>query len=303
MLAVLIGSALGLVLGLTGAGGAIFALPLLTLLLGLDTQSAISLSLATVAVGALFGAIRRHRDIIWMPAAAFAAFGIVFAPLGRWASQQSPDWLIAALFVAVTLMIARRMWLRASRGDAEKDCSSLCEMTSPSRVRLERRCVGAISLTGSATGFLSGLLGVGGGFLITPVLLRLTAASLHQVVATSLLIIAAAALSGAAFSYQQLSALPPAISIQVILGSVVGVLAGAQLSSFVPATVVQRVFAALALLAAAAVILALFLPEYPGPAARHTESLPAERTPALLASSHERPCVDTTDPGPLKEDP
>ncbi len=284
ILAAAIGIGLGIVLGLTGAGGAIFALPLFTLLLGLDTQSAISLSLATVAVGALIGAIRRHQDIIWMPALAFAAFGVVFSPLGRWVSKQSPDWLIASLFVAVTLIIARRMWLRATRGDAEKDCTSLCEMTSPTRVRLERRCVGAISITGSATGFLSGLLGVGGGFLITPVLLRLTAASLNQVVATSLLIIAAAAVSGAAFSYQQLAALPPVTSISVIAGAIAGVLIGAQLANVVPASVVQRIFAIMALLAAAAVLLSLRFAGYSGPAALNLQRPQTE--PFGLVAEH-----------------
>ncbi|EDY86996.1 conserved domain protein, putative [gamma proteobacterium HTCC5015] len=254
LLAGAIGVALGVVLGLTGAGGAIFALPLFTLLLGLDTQSAISLSLATVAVGAFIGAVRRHRDIIWMPAAAFSLLGVVFAPMGRWVSGQISEAVIVSLFAIVTVVIARRMWLRAARGDSERDAESLCEMTSPTRVRLQPRCMGALSATGSATGFLSGLLGVGGGFLITPVLLRLTPAKLNQVVATSLLVIAAAAVSGALFSLEELRALPVIVSASVMTGAIAGVLIGAQCVRWVPASTVQRLFAVLALMAAVAVV-------------------------------------------------
>lgn len=259
MLAVAIGIGLGVVLGLTGAGGALFALPLFTLLLGLSMQTAISLSLATVAVGAFIGALRRRRDIIWMPAAAFALLGVVFAPFGRWVSGLSPDWLIASLFAVVTVVIAWRMWLRAVRGDGERDKGSLCEMSSPTRVRLQPRCMGALSVTGSVTGFLSGLLGVGGGFLITPVLLRLTPAKLSQVVATSLLVIAAAAVSGALFSMDELRALPMEVSASVMVGAVIGVLIGAQLVQAIPAALVQRLFAILALIAAASVLLPTLL--------------------------------------------
>ena len=61
-MALLVGLLIGLTLGLTGAGGAAFALPLLILLVGLPVQQAIGLSLAAVALGAGYGAVRRARD-------------------------------------------------------------------------------------------------------------------------------------------------------------------------------------------------------------------------------------------------
>lgn len=260
ILATLIGLGLGWVLGLTGAGGAIFALPLFVLVLGMETQSAIALSLAAVALGAFVGALRRRRDIIWAPAIGFAVLGILFAPFGRVVSELSPEWLVTVLFAVVTLVIARRMWLRAERGDREREADSLCVMTSPTRVQLQPRCMGALGATGSITGFLSGLLGVGGGFLITPVLLRLTPARLQQVVATSLLVIAAAAVSGALFSIERLLALPPVQTAPVLGGIVIGVLLGAHFADRIDPVKVQRGFALLALLAAVSILVPLVLP-------------------------------------------
>lgn len=255
MLALVLGLLIGGVLGLTGAGGAIFALPLFTLLLHLPTQDAIALSLASVAIGAAIGSWQRRRDVIWLPTAAFASLGALLAPLGRLASQQIAETALHLLFVAVALFIAARMWRRAQRVKAATPEYYHCELNDQQQIRLQPRCMGAIALSGSATGFLSGLLGVGGGFLITPVLLRLTPARLEQVIATSLAVITASALSGALFSLPALRQLPGPLTLSLLGGIGLGVIAGALLAKRLDPAYIQRGFALLAVIAALSILL------------------------------------------------
>ena len=66
----LVGLIIGLVLGLTGAGGSVFAVPLLILLAKLPVNEAIGLALGAVSISALYGSISnwREHNILWSPA-------------------------------------------------------------------------------------------------------------------------------------------------------------------------------------------------------------------------------------------
>jgi len=81
-MSVLIGLVIGLVLGLTGAGGSIFAVPLLMLLLGLPINDAIGIALGAVAVSALIGTLSNWRAqyILWIPAISLGLGGALVAP-------------------------------------------------------------------------------------------------------------------------------------------------------------------------------------------------------------------------------
>ena len=89
----LVGTVIGLVLGLTGAGGSVLAVPLLMILLSLPMQKAAGLALGAVASSALFGVVTRARDpdVRWLPALTFAAFGVVTAPVGVFINQYIPE--------------------------------------------------------------------------------------------------------------------------------------------------------------------------------------------------------------------
>ena len=81
-MAIIVGCIIGLVLGLTGAGGSIFAVPLLIILLSLPAQQAIGLSLGAVALSSLLGVFTKIKsgDIQWLPAMVYSVIGSLVAP-------------------------------------------------------------------------------------------------------------------------------------------------------------------------------------------------------------------------------
>ena len=92
-LLLVIGILIGAVLGLTGAGGSVLAVPLLLICLKLDPASATGLALGVVAASSGYGAIQRirQREILWIPAALFGISGAIFAPPGRLLASHLPS--------------------------------------------------------------------------------------------------------------------------------------------------------------------------------------------------------------------
>jgi uncharacterized membrane protein YfcA len=208
-LLLVIGILIGAVLGLTGAGGSVLAVPLLLICLKLDPASATGLALGVVAASSGYGAIQRirQREILWIPAALFGISGAIFAPPGRLLASHLPsEWLLGS-FSVLSLVIAVRMFLqsiqhpelakvvRADSGDSTQE-PLLCRLSDTGRFDWRVRCMAGLSVGGVLTGLLSGLFGVGGGFLIVPFLNQLNGVSMRHAVATSLVIIAAIASSG-----------------------------------------------------------------------------------------------------------
>lgn len=258
----LIGLIVGLVLGLTGAGGSVFAVPLLILIGGLNMNEAVGISLAAVSASALFGSLRawRGRSILWTPGIVLAAAGMVFAPLGQWLSHLVPQTYLLLGFVSLACVIAARMWLQASRSPQNAQVvragnfagqpapGLLCSLSQTGQFELRPRCVSGLLIGGALVGVISGLLGVGGGFLIVPLLLALSPISMAQAVSTSLVIIAAISSSGF-ISYQLLH---PLVNPQhhltllalVITGSLTGMLISQRISHKIADARLQKIFAA-----------------------------------------------------------
>lgn len=261
-----IGLLIGAVLGLTGAGGSVIAVPLLLLLLHLDPASATGLALGVVAVSSLYGSIQRirNREILWIPAILFGASGAIFAPMGRLLAAQVSPQLLTAGFSALSVLIAVRMlWqsihepqnstvIRAGGGDAPAE-ALLCRFSDTQKFDWRLRCMAGLTSGGVLTGLLAGLFGVGGGFMIVPFLNQLNSVSMRSAVATSLVIIAAISASGFAahiathtIDWQQL--------LYLGIGGVGGMLLGSRLAHWLAGVVLQRVFA-IAILAMAALII------------------------------------------------
>ena len=102
------GSLVGLSLGLTGGGGAIFAVPLLVYWIGVDPRTAVSISLVTVAATALVGAIERwwYGQVELRTGLLFAAAGMLTAPAGGWLGSHVPPQMLMAAFAGLMLLIA-----------------------------------------------------------------------------------------------------------------------------------------------------------------------------------------------------
>lgn len=176
---VLVGASLGLV----GGGGSILTMPLLVYVAGLPVPQAVALSLAIVGVtAAVGGAAHLPAGSAHSRAAlVFGVTGAVGAVLGAQLTPLVPAPVLLMLFAGLMLVVGARM-LRAA-GPVEESRRTECCF---------RKCAAA----GLGLGVLTGFLGVGGGFLVVPALLRFAKMPMRQAVGTSLLIIAANSASG-----------------------------------------------------------------------------------------------------------
>lgn len=250
----LIGLVVGLVLGLTGAGGSVLAVPLFILLLGLDTTNAMGLALGAVAVGAAYGVLLQRKNVMWAPAIALALGGMLTAPVGKYVALLLPSRLLVLGFGVLAVLIALRMWrqavvspaqARVVRGAvAEADQGlALCRLSATGQFQLRPKCISGLVAGGLVIGFASGLFGVGGGFLIVPMLLFLSQASMSHAVASSLLAITL--ISGMGFvGHVYMSGMPEGVSLVALMGaSLVGMLVSQLAGRFIAGPVLQKVFA------------------------------------------------------------
>lgn len=211
-LGIVLTALMGVSLGLLGGGGSTLAVPILVYVLGLEAHPAIALSLVLVGSTALLAAWFHHRTspIPWRQAVLFAACGAPFSILGALASRRLPGALLLLLFGGLMLVAGGLMFRRRPEPPA-------AEAGSHS---------GLILLGGGSVGFLTGFLGMGGGFMIVPALVLLLKTPIKRAVGASLLIIAvncAVALVGhwSALSMQWGLVLP--LSASALLGTFAGV--------------------------------------------------------------------------------
>jgi hypothetical protein len=264
----LIGLLIGLVLGLTGAGGSVFAVPLL-LLLHVPLHQAIGLSLGAVAISASIGAINKFRSgqIQWLPAFIFLTLGMITAPRGNWLNQVIEEGYLLIGFSLLVLIIATRLWhqankkpdhtksVRATKNLPDLEDRASCRYLNHSPSKISPKCVVSLSLGAMLTGLLSGLFGVGGGFLIVPTLLYLTGISMKKAVATSLVVIATISTSGF-ISFSLANSLPNLEMLMCLgIGGSAGMLAGTQISQHIAGPKLQKTFSVLMLAIAIATLI------------------------------------------------
>ncbi len=264
------GAMVGFSLGLTGGGGSIFAVPLLVYGLGVRTREAVGVSLAAVGATALAGGLRRlaRGEVELRTGLLFAAAGMLGAPAGCWIGGRVPEGVLLALFAVLMTLVAARMWVQASRRPDEAravraalgpipagERGPACRRDPGGRLHLTSRCSLVLAVTGLAAGVLSGLFGVGGGFVIVPALVIVTGMGIHRAVATSLLVIALVGASGVASYVAAGRPLPPGLAALFVLGGVAGMELGTLLGRRLGGPGLQKLFAS-AMVAVAAFVVA-----------------------------------------------
>lgn len=276
ILAIIFGAIVGLSLGLTGGGGSIFAVPLLVYGIGLSPVQAVPVSLVTVAITALLGVRRTIKDqlLVWQPAIVFAAGGIIGAPLGVLVSREiEEDWIILG-FALLAMIVGGFMWKTASKAPDQatvvrariyniKGEDPVCRLSPSGELRFSTPCAVVLSLVGLCTGILSGLFGVGGGFLIVPALAGITRMGIHRAVATSLVVITVIGFSGAASALWH-GGILWWILLPFIAGGAVGMTGGQFLAVRLTGATLQKVFACIIVLVGAGMLvhMAWVMPEY-----------------------------------------
>lgn len=196
-----LGALVGLVLALTGAGGGILAVPLLIFVLHMDVAASAPVALMAVGLAAALGALLGLREgkVRYKAAMLIGGAGMLLAPLGVWLARQLPAAPLTLGFAGVLAYVAWTMDRRA-RGLGPRTVAQPPCVRNPGTGRFiwTRPCAMALASTGLGSGLLSGLLGVGGGFVIVPALTKYSDLGAESVVMTSMAVIALVSVSGVA---------------------------------------------------------------------------------------------------------
>lgn len=202
-----LGFTVGVILALTGAGGGILAVPLLIFGAGLSAAEAGPIGLMAVGMAAALGALLGLKvGIVRYKAALLTAgSGMLLAPPGLWLAHNTDNRWLTLLFAIVLLYVAFRMFRQSMHQPIDRPLASVrrppcIRSTDNGKIIWTSPCARALALSGAIAGFLSGLLGVGGGFVMVPALQRSTDLTMESVVATSLAVIALVSLTGVASS-------------------------------------------------------------------------------------------------------
>lgn len=249
LISLILGAVVGAVLGLTGAGGGILAVPALVAGMGWPMQQATPVALVAVAGSAAIGALEafRQRLVRYRAALFMAAVGVPLTSLGVRMAQALPQRVLLALFATVMLVVAGRLLSQVlRRGKSDRQESRLCvgHLNPDTGQLIWTWTTGAaLAATGALTGLMTGLLGVGGGFIIVPMLRKVTNVSMHGIVATSLMVIALVGSGGVVATILHGAPLPLDLTLWFSLATAAGMVSGRLASHRLSALHVQVGFA------------------------------------------------------------
>lgn len=211
-LSLLTGLGLGMVLGLLGGGGALLAIPILLYGFHFAFRVAVASSLLIVLIGTLPAIVvyTKQREVDWRHAGILGASGALGSLLGSQISGWVPVHWLMWLLVGLMLLSAWAM---------------LTPQTMHPQSKAPQGVLWKLLASGLGIGLLTGLLGVGGGFLLVPALVFIAQLPARKAVASSLVVIAVNALFGVVgyaplLSHHVMALLPFALAVPI--GSVLG---------------------------------------------------------------------------------
>ncbi len=234
---------IGLTLGMLGGGGSILTVPVFVYVLGYDPKLAIAMSLPVVGATSFIGALRHWRaGNLHVQSALLLG---VAAMVGAFAGARASVWLSGRsqlLLLGILMFASSAMMLRDSFRSAVINHTG----ARPAPLVL---LIGV----GFAVGTLTGIVGIGGGFLIVPALVLLARVPMQQAVGTSLAVITLNSIAGFA-GQRMIAAIPLGVVLSFTAVAIIGILVGTALVRHVPARALKRAFAVLLMVIAALVL-------------------------------------------------
>lgn len=231
------GAIVGLSLGMTGSGGSMLAIPLLIYGAGIGLHEALALSLLIVASIAAFGAIRQSLSgkTDWRAAVFFSLPGMALSPFVVMLSHGVNDNVRLSLFAAFMLFAA---WSMITPSNWVQKISALNQDDS-SRLAL-------IAIGGGVAGCLAGFFGVGGGFVILPLLTLIFSMPYARAVGTSLACIAIISCTALIGHFLKGVILDLSVLIPFTFGGALGLMTGTHAINKIPERAARRLFALVA---------------------------------------------------------
>jgi uncharacterized membrane protein YfcA len=224
-----LGVVVGAILSVFGAGGSLLATPTLVFLFGLQVPIATLTTLIVVGSSSLIGAVSRirHGEAKVKLGLQISVFGLPGTLLGATLARYIPDWVTLCLLVMMMFYAGISIY----RGPAVR---SLIEVSHSKFL---------IAFIASAIGFLTGLLGIGGGILLVPALVLFLATPTAIAIGTSLISISTTAIFALLLRSSEFSSLPLIEVVVITLASIGAVLAVAPLARRMRGRALDKFFA------------------------------------------------------------
>ena len=251
-----LGFAIGFALGALGGGGSILAVPVLVYAAGQGARDATTTSLLVVAGAAAFGLLGHWRAgrVRWAAGIVFGVVGIGGSLFGTAINGRLDDDVLLAGFALLILFAAWRMLTGCPSCTRVGEATALVEqprgdlghpptILTHTTVLTGRRMV-VVAAAGTAVGFLTGLFGVGGGFVIVPALTLALGFAMPEAIGTSLLVITINSLVALAARGGP-GAVEWPVALPFVLAALAGVATGVQAADRLPARTLLHWFAAL----------------------------------------------------------
>ncbi|MCI0452801.1 MAG: sulfite exporter TauE/SafE family protein [Candidatus Latescibacteria bacterium] len=232
--------AAGVLFGLFGAGGSILLVPILVYVLDLPVKSALGTSLLILMLTGFVATLAhaRVRNVSWWIGLRWAAVGMVAAYLGGRVAEFIPEQVLLTLFASVVVVVSLAMMRRRP----------LAPAVDPRSIPM-----GKVVAVGAALGFLTGVMGVGGGFLLVPALVLLCGIDVKVAVGTSLLIIAVNSLGGF-LGFAAHEEFPWRLTLTVAAFNAAGSLVGQRIGRNLPGERLRPAFGVFLLIVGAAMV-------------------------------------------------
>lgn len=246
--ALLIGLVVGVVVGALGAGGGILSVPILVYALGQAPHAAAASSLVIVGSTAMVGLAHhiRRETVDWRTGLAFGLLGVAGSFMGSRLSGLVAGRVLMGWFAVLLAMVAAAMFRqalvtrRAERRQPGHRSGAAVRQQSAGR----RRWLPIIALA-TLTGLLTGFFGVGGGFVVVPVLVLVLGVPMRTASGTSLVVMVVASISGLLSRIGTDVAVDWPLTLAFTIASMVGGLFGGPAASMVKTSLLMLIFAVL----------------------------------------------------------
>ena len=289
----LVGIGIGILSGMLGIGGGTVLVPIFRLAFGMSPIMSTATSLFTIIPTSVSGAVSHVRHKTCVPSLGLAAGlgGACTSPIGVWLATISPAWMVmlaAALIIGYSAVnMLRKAWKMkparpaapaqaepagetpveaaveqagdaAANDDVESDvpagASEIAADTGKSFPKLSRKQLAIGAAIGLGAGLASGYVGVGGGFIMVPLMLSLVGISMKQASGTSLIAVTLLAIPGT-IEQGLLGNIDYMAGIAVAVGSIPGAVVGARLVRLVPERTLRFIFGGFLIVAAVVLVL------------------------------------------------
>lgn len=257
----LAGVFVGVMSGLLGVGGGTIMVPIFRLAFGMSPLASTATSLFAIIPTSISGEVAHARAKTCVPklGLALGVGGAVMSPLGVWLASVSPGWLVICVAAIVIGFSAFKMFKKAVKcAPAPRAGAASAHSASPKPVPdqphlsrkqyLQGACIGLIA------GLASGYVGVGGGFIMVPLMLAVLDIPMSLASGTSLIAIMILAIPGV-IEQGLLGNIEYLAGIAIVVGSIPGALVGARLVRVVPERQLRFIFGGFLLVAAVMLML------------------------------------------------